>query len=58
MPDGVRSWIDVLAEAEADGLSFDEALEWFDGGRATPSPRGTLRVAAPVMGYSPLLSKG
>lgn len=59
LPEGVRGWIDVLAEAKADGLSFEEAMEWLEGTEEGEAfAQWNAAVVAPVMGYSPLLSKG
>ena len=31
LPDGVRGWFEMLAEAKEEGLSFEEARAWLDG---------------------------
>jgi hypothetical protein len=59
LPDGVRGWVDALAGAKADGLSFEEAMEWLDGmEEGCAFAAWNAAVAVPVMSYSPLLSKG
>ena len=34
LPEGVRAWLAGLGEAQEDGLTFEEAMEWLD---ATPA---------------------
>jgi hypothetical protein len=31
LPDGVRGWFEMLAEAKEEGLSFEEARAWLEG---------------------------
>ena len=58
LPDGVRDFIDGLAEARARELSFEEARAWLDGTEACDAFRDwNAAVAASVMRYSPPLSK-
>lgn len=58
LPDGVRDFVDGLAEARARGLSFEEARAWLDGTEACEAfGDWNAAVAASVMSYSPCPSK-
>ena len=59
LPEGVRDFVDGLAEARAEELSFEEAMAWLDATEAGDAFRDwNAAVTASIMGYNPLLAKG
>jgi hypothetical protein len=59
LPEGVRDFVDDLAEAQAEGLSFEAAMHRLDGTAESEALRAwNAAVAASVMRYSASSSRG
>jgi hypothetical protein len=59
LPQGLRDFFFGLADAQEEGLSFEEAIERLDETGAVEAFEGwNAAVAASVMRYSPHISEG